>query len=124
MCTCLPRDPRPVPLRHPFAYTHIRIKYPGTGDGKIGTNFSEVSTQPCLLAVNNKTKRSFSPDYLLQTNMAGTKLGEPMDVGVPRCWSIPNKVDRSHQKSRGEPLGTSGPESWSLERPTEDLSSS
>ncbi|CAH2245121.1 jg11765 [Pararge aegeria aegeria] len=36
-------------------------------------------------------------------------------------WSSLDHVDRRHQTGRGEPLDTSGPESWSLERPTKDL---
>ncbi|CAH2241601.1 jg3935 [Pararge aegeria aegeria] len=42
-------------------------------------------------------------------------------VAIPQRWSTPNQMDKRHQTSRGEPLDTSGPESWSLELPTKDL---
>ncbi|CAH2257463.1 jg15818 [Pararge aegeria aegeria] len=57
-----------------------------------------------------------------------TQLGEPMDVGVPRCWNgDPAPVNAAlvgPQRVAGscwEPE-TSGPRPWILELPTKDLS--
>ncbi|CAH2230682.1 jg11987 [Pararge aegeria aegeria] len=38
-----------------------------------------------------------------------------------RSWSTPNQVDGRRRASRGEPLETSGPESWSFQFLTKDL---